>query len=173
MTAPARTPLRPTRLDTALDTAPTGGVGAAEGVLHPASAVHSRRGPYSTQQRRVEHSRRAAASPRTSRPPPPPPPPLPPGRGAALRGSMIDETAALADIFAEMANDTAAGDAGTASTQAAPRAAASMEVADSDADVPVPFGTPRMRPRVRAKMQRSPEPEGGGTGLEAEDDLAC
>jgi len=106
---------------------------------------------------------------------------------------MIDETAALADIFAEMANDTAAGDAGAASTQAAPRAAASMEVADSDADVPVPFGTPRMRPRlpkrtkptpvpfvtprmrprVRAKMRRSPEPEGGGTRPEAEDDLAC
>jgi len=96
-----------------------------------------------------------------------------PGRGAALRGSMIDETAALADIFAEMPNDTAAGDAGAASTQAAPRAAASMEVADSDADVPVPFGTPRMRPRVRAKMRRSPEPEGGGTRPEAEDDLAC
>ena len=116
-----------------------------------------------------------------------------------MRGSMIDETAALADIFAEMANDTAAGDAGAASTQAAPRAAASMEVADSDADVPVPFGTPRMRPRlpklpklpkltkptpvpfgtpmmrpcVRAKMRRSPEPEGGGTRPEAEDDLAC
>jgi len=116
-----------------------------------------------------------------------------------LRGSMIDETAALADIFAEMANDTAAGDAGAASTQAAPRVAASMEVADSDADVPVPFGTPRMRPRltkltkrtkqtkqtpvpfvtprmrprVRAKMRRSPEPEGGGTRPEAEDDLAC
>ncbi len=111
-----------------------------------------------------------------------------------MRGSMIDETAALADIFAEMANDTAAGDAGAASTQAAP--AASMEVADSDADVPVPFGTPRMRPRlpkltkptkltpvpfgtprmrprVRVKMRRSPEPEGGGTRLEAEDDLAC
>jgi hypothetical protein len=112
---------------------------------------------------------------------------------------MIDETAALADIFAEMANDTAAGDAGAASTQAAPRAAASMEVADSDADVPVPFGTPRMRlrlpkltkmtkltkqtpepfgtprmrPRVRVKMQRSPEPKGGGTRLEAEDNLAC
>lgn len=110
-----------------------------------------------------------------------------------MRGSMIDETAALADIFAEMANDTAAGDAVAASTQAAPRAAASMEVADSDADVPVPFGTPRMRPRlpkrtkptpvpfvtprmrprVRAKMRRSPEPEGGGTRPEAEDDLAC
>ena len=86
---------------------------------------------------------------------------------------MFDETAALADIFAEMANDTATGVSVAASTPAAPRVAASMEVADSDADVPVPFGTPRMRPRVRAKMRRLPEPEGGGTRLEAEDDLAC
>jgi len=105
--------------------------GAAGGVLPSASAVvHCRRVSYSTQQRRVEHSRRATASLRTSRPPPAPPPlsPLsPPGQRAALRGSMFDETAALADIFAEMANDTATGVSGAASTPAAPRAAASMD----------------------------------------------
>jgi hypothetical protein len=42
---------------------------------------------------------------------------------------MFDETAALTDIFAEMANDTATGKtvSGAGSTQAAPRAAASMD----------------------------------------------
>jgi hypothetical protein len=105
--------------------------GAAGGGLPSASAVvHCRRVSYSTQHRRVEHSRRATASLRTSRPPPAPPPlsPLsPPGQRAALRGSMFDETAALADIFAEMANDTATGVSGAASAPAAPRAAASMD----------------------------------------------
>jgi hypothetical protein len=105
--------------------------GAAGGVLPSASAVvHCRTVSYSTQQRRVEHCRRATASLRTSRPPPAPPPlsPLsPPGQRAALRGSMFDEMAALADIFAEMANNTATGVSGAASAPAAPRAAASMD----------------------------------------------